>query len=140
MNLVVFGVGYSALSFLHRHAAAFTSVSGTVRHPAKAATLAQSGISCFVFDSALGSDDLRDQLRRADAVLVSIPPSAAGEPTLTCFADALRAAPHLDRIVYLSTIGVYGDHGGRWVDETTVPRPVNPRSVARLAAEAAWQN
>ena len=38
-------------------------------------------------------------------------------------------------IVYLSTVGVYGDHGGDWVDETSECRPVSRRSVQRLAAE-----
>ena len=49
---------------------------------------------------------------------------------------ALRDARWLG---YLSTTGVYGDHGGDWVDETTPPRPGQPRSVGRLAAERAWQ-
>ena len=40
---------------------------------------------------------------------------------------------------YLSTTGVYGGHGGDWVDETTPPRPSQPRSIERLAAERAWQ-
>ena len=31
-------------------------------------------------------------------------------------------------IVYLSTVGVYGDHGGAWVDETSECRPVSRRS------------
>jgi nucleoside-diphosphate-sugar epimerase len=38
----------------------------------------------------------------------------------------------------LSTIGVYGDHGGAWVDETTPCTPISARSKARLAAEASW--
>ena len=40
---------------------------------------------------------------------------------------------------YLSTTGVYGDHGGGWVDEETPPKPGQPRSLSRLAAERAWQ-
>jgi nucleoside-diphosphate-sugar epimerase len=40
--------------------------------------------------------------------------------------------------VYLSTIGVYGDHKGEWVDETTPPVPVSQRSRERLAAEQDW--
>jgi nucleoside-diphosphate-sugar epimerase len=41
---------------------------------------------------------------------------------------------------YLSTVGVYGDHDGAWVDETTALRPVSRRSVQRVAAERAWQD
>ena len=52
-------------------------------------------------------------------------------------ADIL-AAPNLQWIGYLSTVGVYGDHGGAWVDEDTPPQPRRGRSEDRLAAEEAW--
>jgi nucleoside-diphosphate-sugar epimerase len=39
----------------------------------------------------------------------------------------------------LSTVGVYGDHGGAWVDEETPPRPDSARGRGRVAAERAWQ-
>jgi nucleoside-diphosphate-sugar epimerase len=48
--------------------------------------------------------------------------------------------PKLEWIGYLSTVGVYGDHDGEWVDEETDCRPVSQRSVQRLAAEMAWQD
>jgi nucleoside-diphosphate-sugar epimerase len=41
------------------------------------------------------------------------------------------------RIVYLSTTGVYGDHGGALVDEDTAPAPRSERAVRRVAAEHA---
>ena len=47
-------------------------------------------------------------------------------------------AQRLCSIVYLSTIGVYGDRGGAWVDEATPPQPGAVRSRERLAAEQAW--
>ncbi|TIX60967.1 MAG: NAD-dependent epimerase/dehydratase family protein, partial [Mesorhizobium sp.] len=46
--------------------------------------------------------------------------------------------PALQWIAYLSTVGVYGDHGGGWVDERAECRPVSKRSVMRVAAEQAW--
>jgi len=42
-------------------------------------------------------------------------------------------------LVYLSTIGVYGDHDGGWIDESTPAQPAAERSRERLAAERAWQ-
>ena len=48
-------------------------------------------------------------------------------------------APALRWIGYLSTVGVYGDHGGAWVDETTPLAPASRRSRERCEAEAAWQ-
>ncbi len=46
--------------------------------------------------------------------------------------------PELRWIGYLSTVGVYGDHSGGWVDETSECRPVSRRSVMRVAAEQEW--
>jgi nucleoside-diphosphate-sugar epimerase len=44
----------------------------------------------------------------------------------------------LSAIVYLSTIGVYGDHGGAWIDETSRASPRSERGRDRLAAETQW--
>jgi nucleoside-diphosphate-sugar epimerase len=40
-----------------------------------------------------------------------------------------------DRTVYISTTGVYGDHGGEWIDETARLATVEARSLRRIAAE-----
>jgi nucleoside-diphosphate-sugar epimerase len=77
-------------------------------------------------------------LRETTHLLVSIAPTDAGDPVLARFHDALAAAP-LRSIVYLSTVGVYGDHDGAWVDESTPCRPVSARSRQRVDAEAAWR-
>jgi len=37
--------------------------------------------------------------------------------------------------VYISTTGVYGDHGGRAIDETARLRPANERAFRRIDAE-----
>ena len=50
-------------------------------------------------------------------------------------ADKLAAAEKLRWIGYLSTIGVYGDHGGAWIDETAECRPTSKRSRQRLEIE-----
>ncbi len=51
---------------------------------------------------------------------------------------ALDGAPRsavTRRAVYISTTGVYGDHGGRRIDETARLWPANERAVRRLDAE-----
>ena len=43
-------------------------------------------------------------------------------------------------MVILSTLGVYGDSGGRWIDETAETMPARARrGSARIDAERAWQ-
>ena len=50
-------------------------------------------------------------------------------------ARSARAAGAPFRWAYVSTSGVYGDHQGAWVSETSRLAPANLRSVRRLAAE-----
>ncbi len=45
------------------------------------------------------------------------------------------------RVVYLSTIGVYGDHGGAWIDEDTAPQPgARPHGGAARTSSGAGAN
>lgn len=69
------------------------------------------------------------------AVIYSVPPAPdqPGDPRLARFLALLPHPP--ERIVYLSTTGVYGDRDGDRVDETAEPRPENARTERRLAAE-----
>lgn len=72
-------------------------------------------------------------------MLISIAPEPGGDPVLATESAALaKAAPHLEWVGYLSTTGVYGDHKGGWVDETTPLNPATERGRARVDAEAAW--
>ena len=71
-------------------------------------------------------------------VVASIPPDGDGAPVLDGHGEALAMLPSLAWVGYLSTTGVYGDHGGAWVDEDSECRPAAARSQRRLAAEEAW--
>jgi nucleoside-diphosphate-sugar epimerase len=143
MRLFIFGIGYSASAFIARYGARFTAIAGTVRAPSKAAELRAQGIDAHVFDgSGMAPGDNRlviaAALGEADAVLVSVPPGPDGCPAYTAFHASFAEAPRPRWIGYLSTVGVYGDHGGGWVDEDTPPATRNARSLLRLAAENAW--
>ena len=59
------------------------------------------------------------------------------DPSLARFGDAIAASP-ARTIIYLSTIGVYGDHQGRWIDEGTIPAPTSQRTQVRVVTENAW--
>jgi nucleoside-diphosphate-sugar epimerase len=73
------------------------------------------------------------------AVLYTCPPGGDSDDRLQRF---LRALPHPPkRFVYISTTGVYGDHGGAVVTEDTPVNPDNRLSRPRMAAErllSAW--
>jgi nucleoside-diphosphate-sugar epimerase len=95
-------------------------------------------LNALIFDGGTATPDLRSAIAEADAALVSVPPDENGDPVLRACRDILVRAQRLRGIIYLSTIGVYGDCGGAWVDETTPPQPGAARSRERLAAEQAW--
>lgn len=71
-------------------------------------------------------------------LLASAAPDDAGDPFLATHSAQIAALP-LSWAGYLSTTGVYGDHGGAWVDEDTPPAPTTRRGQQRLAAERQWQ-
>jgi len=141
-NLICFGFGYSAEHFVAAYGGKFDRIVGTVRGAERAAILnAYDGghLHALVFDGAQQTAELNLAIAEAHCVLVSAPPGENGDPVLAVFGDALAQAKQLRAIVYLSTIGVYGDRGGAWVDETTAPHPDSSRGSARLGAERAWQ-
>ena len=137
-ELFCFGLGYSALHLAHRLQPQGWNIQGTTTTPKGVSVLAREGFEAHVFDGTAASKDVRPALARATAVLVSAPPDGAGDPVLRHHANDLAAAASLRWIGYLSTIGVYGDRQGAWVDETSPAQPTAERSERRLAAEQEW--
>lgn len=84
-------------------------------------------------------EQVAERLQSATHILVSVPPGENGDPVLENHRNDLRDAPNIEWFGYLSTVGVYGDHDGAWVDETTNPAPVSKRSQRRVEAEQAWR-
>ncbi len=141
-TLICFGLGYSAEHFVGIFGDGFERIIGTVRGAERAAVLnARFGgrLKAFAFDGTLATPEVKSAIGEADVALVSIPQTAKGDPVLAAFGEALAHARRLRSIVYLSTVGVYGDHGGAWVDEESTPQPDSDRGRERLAVEHAWQ-
>jgi hypothetical protein len=118
--LICFGLGYSAEHFVEIFGQKkFDRIVGTVRSVERAAALQAhpSGrLTALIFDGTAATPDLPSAIAEADAALVSVPPDDNGDPVLRACGDILAQTQRLRAIVYLSTIGVYGDRGGAWVD------------------------
>ena len=139
-NWFIFGAGFSGLEIGRLVSAQGISVAGTTRSDAKFARLEKAGLEPCAFDGLTSDDALLKRLGKATHLLMSIGPDEGGDPLVPVHADLLkRHAANLKWIGYLSTVGVYGDHDGGWVDETTQCKPVSRRSVDRLQAEKAWE-
>jgi hypothetical protein len=134
MRLFILGLGYSARHFVRQYGGSFSQIAGTVRDPVERDDLA--GIEVHAFSGSGPSRETAQRIDDADVLLVSIPPGSAGDPAVAAFGDVLASGRR--KIVYLSTIGVYGDHCGGWVDESTPPQAILERARMRLAAEQAW--
>lgn len=65
------------------------------------------------------------------------PPQGETDDRLRRFLKGVDAAPK--RVVLISTTGVYGDCGGRWIDESEPLKPVAARARRRVDAEATVQ-
>jgi nucleoside-diphosphate-sugar epimerase len=136
MNLLIFGAGYTAkavASALQGQA----NMRGTTRKAKNAETLHQAGFDPRLFPG----DDLAKDLAWASHVLITAGPQNGQDPVLAHLCDAFaQNAGRLVWVGYLSTTGVYGDHQGGWVDETTPPNPQSDRGHARVMAERDWQS
>ena len=140
-TLVCFGFGYCAEHFVAEFGGKFERIVGTVRGADRAAIMnayAGKELRLLPFEGVRTTPALESAIAAADYVLISIPPGENGDPVLAVFGDTL-AGRNLRLVVYLSTIGVYGDHRGGWVDEQTPPAPSSDRGRCRVAAENAWQ-
>jgi nucleoside-diphosphate-sugar epimerase len=133
-GLLVFGLGYSGGAVARAARAAGWEVAIATRDPHRpeARALADDGIVPVPFADPTFAE--------ATHLVATAAPGEAGDPVLAAHADAIAGAPGLRWIGYLSTTGVYGDRGGAWVEETTVPAPAQPRSRRRRAAEQAWES
>ncbi|UCI20118.1 SDR family oxidoreductase [Mesorhizobium sp. B2-1-8] len=135
-QVFIFGAGYSGKAFARANTGAATIV-GTTRVEEKFDALRQAGIDPLLFDGRL-TGDIGDALEKTTHLVISIAPEETGDPVLNAAREAIAGMPDLKWIGYLSTVGVYGDHGGAWVDETAACRPVSKRSMMRVEAEQSW--
>lgn len=138
-HLLILGAGFSGRAIGDVFRAAGFSVSGTTRTAEKAVALRERGIAPVLYDGGAMPDALAADMARASHVVQSIAPGRDGDPLFRAGMPALSTLmPRLEWAGYLSTVGVYGDHKGGWVDEETVLNPVSARSVERVEAENLW--
>lgn len=137
-HLLCFGMGFSARRLAEHLAPEGWGVTGTATSADGVARIAAKGYAGLLFDGTAPGRHVAAALATATHVVVSVPPDDAGDPVLRHHAGDLAAATSVRWIGYLSTVGVYGDRKGAWVDETSPPTPVNDRSRRRLLAEDAW--
>lgn len=134
--LVCLGLGYCARFYVAEFGSRFERITGTSRTPGKQSA---GAAEMLAFDGVSTSPELRTAVAAASHLLISAAPREGSDSVLSALGDDIAAAPSLQSVVYLSSLGVYGDHGGAWIDETAPTIPPHTRGAARVDAELAWQ-
>ena len=135
-KMLIFGFGYTA-SYLLKHLAALDFYTiGTSRSQKFSALQQEQKVELIDFSEV----DVEKSLSTVTHIIVSIPPSSnLGDPVLVHFGELIKKyASQCQWLGYLSSTGVYGDHQGEWVDESSIPRALGPQGALRLDAEIAW--
>lgn len=136
-HILFFGLGFSARALAERLAEKGWTVSATSRSAAGAEAIRARGYRAFVFD---GTRPLpAEAFDGVTHVVDSAPPGDDGDPVLRQNRnDFASRAAQFRWVAYLSTTGVYGDHGGGLVTEDTPLTPNTERGHKRLLAETQW--
>ena len=133
-TLLSIGHGYSAQALERILLPLGWKIIATTRSEDKAETIRKHGLTPLIWPDA----DLTDAIQEATHLLTSVAPKQGGDPVLGEYADTISNSD-FEWVGYLSTTGVYGDHQGGWVDETTPLTPSTKRGQLRVMAEAEWQ-
>jgi len=133
-KLLIVGCGDIALRALPQLARNYQAF-GLVRAAGQADRIAALGATPLLGDLDLPAS-LQPLALGADLVLHLAPPDESGEGDQRSanLIAALSPRPP-ERLVYISTSGVYGDCGGAWVDEDRPMAPQSPRGARRADAE-----
>ncbi len=136
-GVLIIGCGDLGRRLAAAYRAEGREVVGVVRSAESAEALKTAGITPLRCD--LDGDDLPRLPSRAAALFYLAPPVDVGKDDVRIE----RLLAHLEvtgapsRFLYMSTTGVYGDCGGRWIDENATLNPSTHRAQRRISAEGA---
>ena len=135
--LLIFGFGYTGKALAARALARGETVMATARKSEDRAAAEALGVRAL---DPTDTEAMAEAAGRARAILVTAPPGERGCPGLNALAPAIAVSGAFpDWIGYLSTTGVYGDRGGRWVFETSLLSAQSIEGARRVAAERDWR-
>ena len=135
LTFLSFGHGYTAQALTpHLNEKGWT-VFGTSRSKNNFSDIEKSGAIPILW----GGDELRSVIKEAALVLSSVAPKDGNDPVIQIYGKDLKEnSSQIKWAGYLSTIGVYGDTKGEWVNESSPLKPSTNRGIARVNAEKKW--
>ncbi|WP_225868226.1 NAD-dependent epimerase/dehydratase family protein [Bartonella apis] len=148
-QFMMLGAGYSARAFASLYGAHVANtldtapsatksrICGTTRTKEKFTSLENANIEPFLFDEP--TPTFFERLETTTNLVISVSPDETMSDAVLNRSDILGSMPQLKWIGYLSTIGVYGNHDGGWIDEEAPCHPSLERNISRLEVEKKWQ-
>jgi nucleoside-diphosphate-sugar epimerase len=139
MARLIFGCGYLGLRVSQRWRDAQDEVFVVTRSKTRAAALADEGFSPIVADVTQPKSLASLPAVRTVLYAIGYDPAASAdfrEVYVGGLQSVLEALPpQTEKLIYISTTGVYGQTDGQSVDEDSARRPVRERARACLEAE-----
>jgi len=140
VHVTVLGCGYLGLALGERLLDAGHDVVGVRRSESGLERVAERGIEPRRADATDAAD--LAALPATDAVVYAVSGGRSGDPR-TVYVEGLRAVVDAyggrdespERLLYVSSTGVYGDRDGDWVEEETALAPESDRERALVDAE-----
>jgi len=141
MDLLIIGCGYVGTEVGAYYVREGWSVAGLVRSEERKIELEQKNILPIIAD--LTKPETLINLPEAKHVLIC-PSSGKREAAaykeiyvegVANYLDVLSKQTPLEKIIYISSTGIYSQDRSEWIDETTDPKPTTERSQLLLQAE-----
>ena len=139
INIFCFGFGQVAKNFINKIQSENINfnLSTTSRDSTKEIEINKRKFVSYQFNENFFDIDLIDSLKKADHILISIPPINGEDLVIKHFSNIFEKSK-LKWITYLSATSVYGNHNGEWVDEKSKCLASSERGINRLEAENSW--
>ena len=133
MRLIFFGSGYCS-TFIIPLIGNDLEVICTHKNKIKVQAFDKNlKIKRMLFDEFF--DNSRELLNTSNIIFNSIPPIDQKDILAEKLKGIITKQNSIKWYGYLSSTSVYGDQGGKWVTEDTIPKPKTKRGIARLNAE-----
>ena len=144
-NIAILGCGYVGTTLAEYWANAGQTITVTTTTQSRITELSKiTPIICVM----KGDDEemLHSLLYNQNVLVVCISPTSSTSVDAEIYkkvyvdtADAISKVivdyPNIKQIIYISSCGVYGNHNGNWVTESTVVQPLNKKDLALYEAE-----
>lgn len=135
-HILIFGFGYTAHFLAQKAREINIQITATTRDKDASGYNREFDYELIHF----AENSIEQTLATASHILISTPPTHDhGDPVLVNFGNLLKKhIKNIRWIGYLSSTSVYGDHQGRWVDESSKPMAPGGQGQSRLSAENEW--